>query len=186
MFIAKPVQIGRFICPYHSWAWNTDGSLDFVQDPDDFPAGNPCGKITLEEIPCETFAGFVWVNMDDDCVDLKSFLGPIWDDWQRYELESWKRYLARTTTLPCNWKVAQEAFMESYHVVATHPELLGYFGDVNSKYDVWGNLSRAMSPSGHPSPHTGLKNPDMSAYPDGKAFTSMKHTPSVRELDYDW
>ena len=46
--------------------------------------------------------------------------------------------------------------MESYHVVATHPELLGYFSDVNSKYDVFGNLSRAISASGPPSPHTGL------------------------------
>ena len=25
--------------------------------------------------------------------------------------------------LPCNWKVAQEAFMESFHVVTTHPQV---------------------------------------------------------------
>ena len=65
--------------------------------------------------------------------------------------------------------------MESYHVIATHPELLGYFSDINSKYDVFGNVSRAMSASGWPSPHTGLEHPDMSAYPDGKAYQSMKH-----------
>jgi hypothetical protein len=30
----------------------------------------------------------------------------------------WKR-----TVIPCNWKVAQEAFYEAYHVSATHPQL---------------------------------------------------------------
>ena len=78
--------------------------------------------------------------------------------------------------------------MESYHVIATHPELLGSFGDVNSKYDVFGNVSRAMSPSGWPSPHTGLTNPDMSCYPDGKAFQSLKHMISghiYRRLEED-
>ena len=65
--------------------------------------------------------------------------------------------------------------MESYHVVATHPELLGSFSDVNSKYDVWGNFSRAMSASGYPSPHTQLKENAQECYPDGKAYQSMTH-----------
>jgi len=31
----------------------------------------------------------------------------------------------------CNWKVAQEAFMESYHVWGTHPQLLPYIDENN-------------------------------------------------------
>ena len=110
----------RFVCRYHSWAFDIDGELKFAPDADDFPEGNPCGKLRLEEIPCETFAGFIWVNMDPSCRDLKTFLGPIWDDWTRYELESWKRYVALTTTLPCNWKVVMDNFNESYHVPTVH------------------------------------------------------------------
>jgi len=110
----------RFICPYHSWAWNTDGSLDFVQDPDDFPGGDPCGKLKLAEIPCEVFAGFIWVNMDPDCVSLREFLGPVWSEWSVYGIEKWKRYLARTTVLPVNWKVVMDNFNESYHVNTVH------------------------------------------------------------------
>jgi ATP-dependent Clp protease adapter protein ClpS len=71
--------------------------------------------------------------------------------------------------------VAQEAFMESYHVVGTHPELLPNFSDTSSKYDVWPNITRAMSASGPPSQHTGLAVPDQSAFPEGKAYTSFKH-----------
>ena len=54
---------------------------------------------------------------------------------------------------PTNWKTVQEAFMEAYHVVATHPQLLPGIGDANSQYDVWGNFSRAITPNGTPSPH---------------------------------
>ncbi len=110
----------RFICPYHSWAWNPDGSLDFVQDADDFPEGNPCGKLMLEEVRCETFAGFIWVNMNPDCVSLREFLGPVWDDWSVYGIENWKRYVAKTTVAPVNWKVVLDNFNESYHVNTVH------------------------------------------------------------------
>jgi phenylpropionate dioxygenase-like ring-hydroxylating dioxygenase large terminal subunit len=110
----------RFVCRYHAWAFMPDGELVFAQDADNFRGGNPCGKLNLKELRCETFAGFIWVNMDPDCVDLKTFLGPIWDDWSNYELDSWKRYLALTTTLPCNWKVVIDNFNESYHVPTVH------------------------------------------------------------------
>jgi len=80
---AEKGSVKRFVCPYHSWAFMPDGTLNFAPDSDDFPEGNPCGKVTLVELPCETFAGFVWVNMDPDCVSLKEYLGPIWDDWSR-------------------------------------------------------------------------------------------------------
>ncbi len=110
----------RFVCKYHAWAFDIGGELQYAQDAENFAEGNPCGKLRLKEIRCETFAGFIWVNMNPDCEDLKTFLGPIWDDWSRYELESWKRYMARTTTLPCNWKVVLDNFNESYHVPTVH------------------------------------------------------------------
>ena len=113
-------HVRRFICPYHSWAWTTDGQLDFVQDADDFPQGNPCGKLRLAEIPCDTFAGFIWVNMDPDCASLREFLGPVWDDWAAYDLQTWKRYQATSTIAPVNWKVVMDNFNESYHVNTVH------------------------------------------------------------------
>ncbi|NQX87466.1 MAG: aromatic ring-hydroxylating dioxygenase subunit alpha [Halioglobus sp.] len=120
LVVEKKGHAGRFVCPYHSWAWNTDGSLDFVQDPEDFPEGNPCGKLFLAEIPCDTFAGFIWVNMDPDCVSLRDFLGPVWDEWTAYGIEKWKRYVAKTTLAPVNWKIVMDNFNESYHVNTVH------------------------------------------------------------------
>jgi phenylpropionate dioxygenase-like ring-hydroxylating dioxygenase large terminal subunit len=114
-------NVSRFVCKYHSWAYMRDGLLDFVPDANDFPEGNPCGKLNLPELACDTFAGFIWVNMDPNpAMEFKDYLGPIWSDWQRYELGSWKRYVALTTTLPCNWKVVLDNFNESYHVPTVH------------------------------------------------------------------
>ena len=63
----------RFVCKYHSWAFLPDGTLNFAPDKEDFPEGNPCGKVRLQELRCETFAGFIFVNMDPDCKVLENF-----------------------------------------------------------------------------------------------------------------
>lgn len=113
-------SVKRFVCKYHSWAFMPDGELNFAPDKEDFPEGNPCGKVRLQEVACETFAGFVWVNMDKDCTSLKQYLGPIWDAWKELDLEGWKRTMARSAWLPCNWKVVLDNFNESYHVPTVH------------------------------------------------------------------
>mgnify|MGYP000128972952 CR=1 FL=1 len=113
-------QVRRFVCKYHSWAYMPDGELNFAPDQEDFPEGNPCGKLRLEELRCETFAGFVWVNMDPDCVSLQEYLGPIWDEWQARDIHLWRRTMANTMWLPCNWKVVLDNFNESYHVPTVH------------------------------------------------------------------
>lgn len=110
----------RFVCKYHSWAFLPDGTLNFAPDKDDFPQGNPCEHIRLVELACETFAGFIWVNMDPDAAPLKDFLGPIWDEWNAREVHTWKRTMANTMWLPCNWKVVLDNFNESYHVPTVH------------------------------------------------------------------
>ena len=112
-----------FRCPYHSWEWSFDGTLLSVQDPEDFPQGNPCEELTLMEVPCEVFAGFIWVNLDPDCKSLKDFLGPLWDEWSGYEIDQWMRVLKISTNVPCNWKVIQDNFCGSYHLPTVHPQL---------------------------------------------------------------
>ena len=130
-------------CPYHGWGWQLDGSLTRVQDPEDFPEGDPCGKLTLEEVKSEVFAGFIWVNMDPDAEPLKDYLGAVWDDWSMYEMDDWKRYVALTCNAPVNWKVVLDNFNESYHLPTVHPQVADRVED-NFKYTQFD-----MSPEGH-------------------------------------
>ncbi|MDE0756867.1 MAG: aromatic ring-hydroxylating dioxygenase subunit alpha [Pseudomonadales bacterium] len=126
----KGSVLRRFVCRYHSWAYTPDGELNFAPDKEDFPEGNPCGKLRLQELACETFAGFVWVNMNPDCMPLQKFLGPIWDDWHNRDIQSWTRTSANSMNLPCNWKVVLDNFNESYHVPTVHQ---GATPDTNRK-----------------------------------------------------
>jgi phenylpropionate dioxygenase-like ring-hydroxylating dioxygenase large terminal subunit len=50
----------RITCAYHGWQFTNDGVLAKVQDPDDFPGGSPCGKVTLSEVRCESWGPFIF------------------------------------------------------------------------------------------------------------------------------
>ncbi len=36
----------NFFCPYHGWTFDLDGTLIDLPDRDDYPQGDPCGKVT--------------------------------------------------------------------------------------------------------------------------------------------
>jgi phenylpropionate dioxygenase-like ring-hydroxylating dioxygenase large terminal subunit len=54
-------------CPYHGWRWGLDGVLNYVQDPETFPQGNPCGKLKLREISCDTWGGLRFLVVRPRC-----------------------------------------------------------------------------------------------------------------------
>ena len=141
-------------CAFHGFAWTLDGSLHDVPARWDFPHVTD-EAFHLPEIKVDTWAGFVMINPDPEAMSLSEFLGPeiaqfdVWDLADRYT----EAHVARI--VPANWKLAQEAFCEAYHVSGTHPQVLPYLGDTNSQVDIWDNLSRVITPGGTPSPLLG-------------------------------
>ncbi|OAI40434.1 iron-sulfur protein [bacterium SCGC AG-212-C10] len=152
----------EFRCPFHGWTWDITGDLKEVVCPWDFPDVT-AEEYALPQVRVGRWGGFVFINPDQECGSFEDFIGDLpahferWDLSQRYKQAHVAKYLR------CNWKVAQEAFMEAYHVVATHPQILASIGDSNSQYDVFGNFSRAISPNATPSPH-------LKARPDEQAI----------------
>ena len=122
-------SVDRFTCTYHGWQFDHQGSVVQVQDEDDFPQGNPCGKLTLSEIPCEVWAGFVWYNMDPNCFPLAGFLGEVKDYFEMHNPAAAKRVYYKVCEVDFNWKALHDNFCESYHLPATHPEIADYFDD---------------------------------------------------------
>jgi phenylpropionate dioxygenase-like ring-hydroxylating dioxygenase large terminal subunit len=139
-------------CPFHGWTWALDGTLSKRSAEWDFSHA-PKEKQNLREARVDTWAGFVFVNMDPDAMPLAEYLAPLPDHATAAALE--QRYIAVHVEkeLPCNWKVAQEAFMEAYHLEATHPQLLTANGDLNTQYDIYTDyVNRLFSPAGVSSP----------------------------------
>lgn len=147
-----PGCVSELRCPFHGWAWKLDGSLHSVPCEWDFAHVDPA-QYRLPEARVGIWGGFVFVNLDPACAPLEEHLGDLPRHFAPWPLED--RYTAAhvAKVLPCNWKVAQEAFMEAYHVAATHPQLLPGIGDTNSQYDVWPTFSRAITANMTPSPH---------------------------------
>jgi phenylpropionate dioxygenase-like ring-hydroxylating dioxygenase large terminal subunit len=139
-------------CPFHGWTWSLEGSLKAIPARWDFPHVTR-ERYALPELRVGTWGGFVFVNFDANAAPLEAHLGELPRHFERWPLEKRYKEAHVAKRLACNWKVAQEAFMEAYHVVATHPQMLPGIGDANSQYDAWDTFSRAITPNMTPSPH---------------------------------
>jgi phenylpropionate dioxygenase-like ring-hydroxylating dioxygenase large terminal subunit len=157
-------------CSFHGWAWNLDGSINEIPCEWDFPSVDK-NKYSLPEVQVARWGGFIFINPDPEAGSFEEHIGNLSDQFTLLPFE--KRYKAVhvSKVLRCNWKIAQEAFMEAYHVIATHPTILDTLGDSNSKYDVFGNYSRAISPQQVESRHIRPYEPA----PGSKMFTRLKH-----------
>ncbi|QLL08714.1 aromatic ring-hydroxylating oxygenase subunit alpha [Mycobacterium vicinigordonae] len=138
-------------CRFHHWAWEIDGSLKDIPDRHCF-VGLDDEDLSLGEVPCDTWAGFVFLNPDSTSpVLLRDFLGPIVDQLAPYHFENMLTTTNVTQPLSCNWKTAIEAFLEAYHTMGLHPQLLPSLDDVNTTFEVMGDHSRMITPFGVPS-----------------------------------
>lgn len=148
-------QAGQLRCGFHGWTWNIDGTIRSVPCRWDFPQLADA-DLRLPEAQVATWGGFVFVNLDREAAPLADYLGVLPRHFERWRLEDCYKAVHVGKVIPCNWKVAMEAFMESYHVVATHPQILPVFADANAQYDVYGaHVNRNLAAFGAPSPHLG-------------------------------
>jgi phenylpropionate dioxygenase-like ring-hydroxylating dioxygenase large terminal subunit len=147
----------EFMCPYHGWTWNLDGSLKRITTEWDFP-GVREDAAQLPAVQVATWAGYVFINPDPDARSLEDFLGPVMmAHYEGFGFEH--RYIQANVQklIRCNWKVVTEAFMEAYHVIATHPHQLLTSSDLsNTHYDVFGNWGRAAQFPAPGSPQRGI------------------------------
>lgn len=170
-------------CAFHGFCWNLDGSLKQIPCAWDFPQIDPAAW-SLPEVRVGTWGGFVFVNLDPACESLESYLGELPEHFAKWPLEQRYKSVHVAKVFPANWKVVQEAFMEAFHVVATHPQLLPGIGDANSQYDWEGMFSRAITPNGTPSPHLRLAPTEQEMF-DAMSDRRLDEAPYVELGDGD-
>jgi phenylpropionate dioxygenase-like ring-hydroxylating dioxygenase large terminal subunit len=139
-------------CPFHGWTWALDGALKSVPCAWDFPHVDP-EKFKLPEVKVELWGGFVFINMDQNAQSLRNFMHPLQDHFEKWRFETFYTDIHIAKEMPCNWKLAQEAFIEAYHSMETHPQLMKTVIDANVQYDVFSDtVSRFYAAIGVASP----------------------------------
>ena len=121
-------RMARIFCGFHGWTFDLDGKPISIPARDDW-SGCPQSSdedLSISEVKVDTWAGFVWINMDESCEPLREFLAPLPENLDALEWENCRMRSYQTIVFPVNWKVVLEAFIEGYHTHGTHPGLHKY------------------------------------------------------------
>lgn len=111
-----------FICGYHGWTFGLDGANTYIEHEADWQGSLCAGRADLGTVQVDTWGGWVWVNLDPDAAPFAEYLGVIPAMLEPYGLANMRPRWRKWIIFECNWKVALEAFSETYHVSTTHPE----------------------------------------------------------------
>ena len=140
-----------FRCPFHGWTYSLEGELVTLPEDWDFPHVSSESH-RLRELQVGVWGGFVFVNFDRNAESLEQFLGVLPEHFREFGIED--RYIEThlCKRLPVNWKAAEEAFMEAYHVKETHAGGRN-FSEPITTYDVFpDNVNRFIHTVGAPNP----------------------------------
>ncbi|HXY92480.1 MAG TPA: aromatic ring-hydroxylating dioxygenase subunit alpha [Acidimicrobiia bacterium] len=112
----------QFVCKYHGWRYDLDGSCAFVQQEEEFFDADK-QDYGLVPLPCDVWAGFVFVSLaDPPRASLREYLGPMITALDGYPFERMTERYDFRTDVAANWKIFLDAFQEYYHVPALHPQ----------------------------------------------------------------
>jgi phenylpropionate dioxygenase-like ring-hydroxylating dioxygenase large terminal subunit len=156
----------RIICPFHGWRWDLHGNNHYVLERQEFRDGQLRNSdVALKEVHSVVFAGFVFINLSKNPQPFDEFIAPVRQWLEELSIDLMRNYWWKAIPVESNWKVAQEAFFEGYHVPATHPQL-----EVLGAEVIWGDRPESTIEFGH-------KNVFYDAWPKGHGRFYGKKTP---------
>lgn len=133
----------RFTCRYHGWSYASDGSLSNISyaasvgDVDRDAWG-------LVELPVQEYEGLIFaVETPGETIDLAGYLGHgVAGILRQLAIAGYHQERRREIQVDMNWKVAQDGFLDSYHLKFLHPKTVGPFFYPISAYDQMGRHAR--------------------------------------------
>ena len=113
----------RITCPYHAWSYDLDGQLQ--RAPHMTKAGGfKVENVQLYDVGCETWGGFVFVNLSPaQAPSFSEHISAFAERFKRYPLADLRVAETISYQVQGNWKVLCENYNECYHCGPVHPEL---------------------------------------------------------------
>ena len=117
--IEKSGNTRVFVCPYHAWTYELNGSLRAAREmEDDFNTA----EYSLKKVNLRIFHGLIFIcvadnppNIDEGLLQLEPLVEP-------FEFENLKIVHSANYPVAANWKLALENYMECYHCAPAHLE----------------------------------------------------------------
>lgn len=135
----------RFVCPYHAWTYNTDGTLHRVRHAQGFP-DLELTTHGLVELPCTEAAGLVFVCPTPG-IEPQSLPQPLAAELQSMLGRSPVAHASTMRNWNANWKIIVEGGMESYHFMVAHRDTIApAFTDTLSTWERVGPHFRSILP----------------------------------------
>jgi Rieske 2Fe-2S family protein len=115
-------RLVRIQCPYHAWTYDLEGRLQRAKHTEDLVDFEPAEN-SLVPVRCETWQGFVFVNLDPGATPLLDVLDDLPGHFARFDFGSLRRARRITYEVSANWKTIAENYSECYHCPGIHPQL---------------------------------------------------------------
>ncbi|TAL01936.1 MAG: aromatic ring-hydroxylating dioxygenase subunit alpha [Rhodospirillaceae bacterium] len=153
-------RVKDLVCPFHGFTWKRDGALKEIPCRWDFEHLKD-GNMRLPEASVGRWGGYIFVRENDTGPTLEEYLAPLPEHFKLWPHEDCYTRAWVGKVIPANWKVTAEAFMEAWHSNNTHPQIRAFTGDVNTKYNIYGDhINVAITPFGVPSPELDMTDRD--------------------------
>ena len=117
--IEKSGNTRVFVCPYHAWTYELNGSLRAAREMED---NFNTAEYSLKKVNLRIFHGFIFIcvadnppNIDEGLLQLEPLVEP-------FEFENLKIVHSANYPVAANWKLALENYMECYHCAPAHLE----------------------------------------------------------------
>ena len=117
--IEKSGNTRLFVCPYHAWTYELNGSLRAAREMED---NFKTAEYSLKKVNLRIFHGLIFIcvadnppNIDEGLLQLEPLVEP-------FEFENLKIVHSANYPVAANWKLALENYMECYHCAPSHLE----------------------------------------------------------------
>ncbi len=112
----------NFICGFHGWTFNREGACTYIPHQQDWRDSLSPQRTSLGGVKVDCWGGWIWISLNPDAQPLTEWLAPANEQLDPFQLQNQRARWRKWIIFDCNWKVAMEAFAETYHVQTTHPE----------------------------------------------------------------
>ncbi len=112
-------NVKNFTCPYHAWEYDLNGRLLWATYPEDIK-GFDLANCRLPSVQLETWAGFVFINLDLEASSLRETHGEILQQCEFLNLQDMREVSTCIIEPACNWKLIGENVWDIYHLGVVH------------------------------------------------------------------